>query len=229
MRIVTTKDKVKYKIDDFGIITQLNPEPFEYNNEYIDKYMNDPSYVDGSLKLSLIRYAFMVGAIGYTPDSLLDIGYGNGDFLRICQNFIPNIYGFDIAPTSLNGKVKLLNHLPFDYIVDTFEYDVVCFYDSLEHFQNADFIKKLKTKYISISLPHCKSPTNTENFEEWFNAYKHRKPNEHIYHFCPESLELFFIKNGYYLVSLTNVEDYIRKPSEDKPNIINAVFKKRIL
>ena len=61
-------------------------------------------------------------------------------------------------------------------------YDIITFYDSLEHFEEIEFVKKLKCNYICISVPNC----HYKN-DEWFRNWKHRKPNEHLWHFNSKS------------------------------------------
>ena len=85
-----------------------------------------------------------------------------------------------------------------------------------------DFIKDLKCDFIMISLPWC-----TYESDEWFEDWKHRRPDEHIYHFDEISLENFMKENGYQLINFTNIEDTIRK-SNNKKNILTGVFKKNV-
>ena len=63
--------------------------------------------------------------------------------------------------------------------------------------------------------------------EEWFENWKHRRPDEHLWHFDKESLVNFMNRMGYVLVSHTNLEDTIRKNSQQKEtNILTCVFRK---
>ena len=101
------------------------------------------------------------------------------------------------------------------------KYDVVCFFDSLEHFDNIYIIKELKTDYIFISVPWC------HNFSpDWFKSWYHRKPNEHLWHFNKESLLNFMSELGYNCIHTSNIEDTIRKNNKEYSNILTAIFKK---
>ena len=103
------------------------------------------------------------------------------------------------------------------------KYDVVTFFDSLEHCEDIEFIKDLNTKYILISVPWCHWK---EEGDEWFMNWKHRKPNEHLYHFDESSLLKFMKRMGYLSVDLGNYEDVIRKPVDHRKNILTGLFKK---
>jgi hypothetical protein len=204
---------VIYKRNRWGGITQINPKPFKYNKEYNSTYDTE-EYKANSLRLSQIRWELICKAIEKTPKKVLDFGYGNGAYLDYIADKT-KAFGYDVA-TGYNGlgwnRVESLRA----------SYDVVCFWDSLEHCKNLSFIKHLKTKYVAISLPHCNAKT-VEAFKEWH----HRKPDEHIHHFNASALQNLFVEAGYRLVLFNFAEDEIRKPKEEgKRNIVSAVFKK---
>jgi hypothetical protein len=84
-------------------------------------------------------------------------------------------------------------------------------------------IKDLQAKYVVVSLPHC------HNFsDEWFENWKHRKPNEHLWHFNAPALINFMSEVGYEVINITNLEYTIRKNNEDYTNILTGVFRKKV-
>jgi len=196
-----------------GIIKQLNVNKINYNYEYSNKYN---MYNEKSIYLSYLRLGVLLGVIGKIPDTLLDVGYGNGDFLKVASNAIKKCYGSDISDYPIPDnciKIDLLgnNH-----------YDVICFFDSLEHFDEIDFIEKLKCEYIFISVPWCHKFN-----DNWFSNWYHRKPNEHLWHFNEKALKNFFKNYGFDCLYTSNHEDIIRKNNESKyyPNILSCIFK----
>lgn len=197
-----------------GIIKQLNINKINYNFDYSNKYNN---YKDTSIPLSHLRLGILLGCIGKTPDSLLDVGYGNGDFLRTASKIIKNCYGSDLSDYPVPDNCSK---------VDLFEkkyYDVICFFDSLEHFDNINDIKNLNTEYIFISVPLC------HNFsDEWFINWHHLRPNEHLWHFNKDSLVDFLKECGYECIHSSNFEDTVRVNNKSKnyPNILSCMFKK---
>jgi hypothetical protein len=48
---------------------------------------------------------YIIGSIGHIPESILDIGYGNGGFLKVCS-LIPNRGGVDITDYKLSKDIK---------------------------------------------------------------------------------------------------------------------------
>ena len=163
--------------------------------------------------MSFLRLGYLIGAIGI-PNSILDVGYGNGDFLRSAKTMISSCYGHDVSGYDLPDGVKFVTDITKD------KYDVICFFDVLEHFEDINFISKLNCQYIYISLPWCHYHS-----DEWFLNWKHRRQDEHLYHFNLESLTNFFTEMGYELLCYSNIEDSIRK-SNDK-NILTAIFKNK--
>ena len=98
---------------------------------------------------------------------------------------------------------------------------MICFFDSLEHFHDISFVKNLNTKYIYISLPWCHYHS-----DEWFENWKHRREDEHIYHFNEKSLEKFMNRQGFKMINYCNLEDKIRIDKNLSPNILTACFEK---
>lgn len=197
-----------------GVIKQQNINKIEYNYEYSNKYNN---YGEKANYLSYLRLGVLLGNTNKIPNSILDVGYGNGAFLNAAKNIIPKCSGFDISGFPL----------PHDIVVENSIYekhfDVICFFDSLEHFDDINIIDKLKCEYVFISVPWCHNLS-----DEWFLNWYHRRPNEHLWHFNDISLVNFFKENGFECVYKSNFEDTIRKNStcNGYPNILSAVFKK---
>ena len=93
----------------------------------------------------------------------------------------------------------------------------------LEHFEKIDFVQNLKCDYIFLSLPWC------HNFsDEWFSNWKHRRPDEHLWHFDEKSIKNFFNEMGYEMIDYSNIEDLIRVSNEDYPNILTCILKKNL-
>lgn len=202
----------RYAKNSDGIIQQLDYQVKSYDQEYVDVRYN--TYGELNNYMSHLRLGFIVGSIGKVPDSILDVGYGNGSFLKTCSNIIPNCFGHDVSNVKVD-QVEIVDNI-FDR-----HYEVITFFDSLEHFEDIYILDKLNCDYICISVPWC------HNFdEEWFMNWKHRRPNEHLWHFNEDSLKTFVEKQGFIQLNSTNVEDVIRKNNETYSNILTSVFKK---
>lgn len=206
-----------YKKLSNGLIKQLEISKQKlYDISYIKERYD--SYKISSVNMSYLRFGYLLGTIKTNIKTLLDVGYGNGDFLTVASQLIPKCYGYEI-----NGY-----NIPKDcfFVEDIYKnkYDVVCFFDVLEHFYDIYEIKNLQTQYIYLSVPECHYFS-----DEWFMNWKHRRENEHLWHFNLNSLENFMLEIGYELVASSNIEDIIRKSVDSNSNILSCIFRKKNL
>lgn len=199
-----------------GIIKQNDVTKIEYSYEYSNAYNK---YAERSIQFSYLRLGVLLGVLDKTPQSLLDVGYGNGDFLRVASSCIKKCYGSDLSDYPVPANCKKVD------LLDNHFYDVICFFDSLEHFDDINIINRLNCEYIFISVPWCHYFSDT-----WFIKWYHKKPNEHLWHFNKQSLIAFFNEHGYEMKYSSNIEDIVRKNTESMfyPNILSCVFKKKI-
>jgi hypothetical protein len=198
-----------------GVIKQLHVNKITYDYQYSNTYN---SYGEAGRNLSYLRLGVLIGAIGHIPVSIVDVGYGNGDFLRTCTKQISHVYGCDISDYPIPDMCQKIDLDEINQI------DVVCFFDSLEHFDDISFIKDIDTNYIFISVPWCHYLS-----DEWFKNWYHRRENEHLYHFNDISLTRFFDESGYDRIYMSSFEDMIRYNPSVHPmsNILSCIFKKR--
>jgi len=192
-----------------GVIKQKQVQKITYDRTYSQKYNQ---YGEKGMRLSYLRLGVLLGLLKHIPTSLVDVGYGNGDFLKSCIGTIPELYGCDISDYQPPEGTTKIN---FDEIKHV---DVVCFFDSLEHFDDISIVCKLDTDYIFISVPWCHYLS-----DEWFEKWYHRRENEHLYHFNENSLRTFFKECGYECLYTGCFEDTIRKNQSvyPLPNILS--------
>lgn len=201
-----------YSTTDDGVIYQIKRNPINYTSEYSVAY---DRYGEMSNYMSHLRLGYIIGSIGHIPKSILDVGYGNGSFLRTCSKIILDCYGNDIS------GYKIPENCIFIDDIKTKFFEVITFFDSLEHFEDIEFVKELNCKYICISVPWC----HYRN-DDWFNNWKHRRLDEHLFHFDKNSLSKFMKRMGFKIISHTNIEDTIRIGKNGESNILTAIFKK---
>ena len=199
-----------------GLIKQDVVNKIDYNQDYINNSYNN--YGLKTTQISHLRLGYILGVIGKVPDSILDVGYGNGEFLKTCSSVIPNCYGNDITGYPIPEGSTFISD------IYSHKFDVTCFFDVLEHFDDIYDIKHLKSEFIVVSLPNCHYYS-----DEWFENWKHRRPNEHLWHFNSQSLIKFMREIGYRLVDISNVEDVVRNNNESYSNILTGVFVKGVL
>ena len=202
-----------YELLDNGVIKQktiINKMQYglDYSTQRYDSYGELTNY------MSYLRYGYLIGSLGKIPDSIVDVGYGNGSFLSVCSKSIKNCYGYDISDYPIPPNCTKLSNLNGFY-------DVITFFDSLEHFEDISFVKNLSCNYVCISVPECHYFS-----DEWFDTWKHRRPDEHLWHFNLSALITFMKSVGFNYITHSNIEDQIRKHSHDYSNILTAIFKK---
>lgn len=199
-----------YNITEEGVVHEsAGISKMKYDHTYVNAYNNFKLQTE---YMSWLRYGYMVASIGYTPKSVLDVGYGNGEFLKVCSKTIEKCMGNDVSEYPLPDKCEF---------VEIYEKtEVITFFDSLEHFEDISFVKNLNSKFLIISVPWCHHPDD----DEWFSSWKHRKPGEHLWHFNHVSLVKFMKSNDYSLINYCNIEDAIRKSVTSLENILTASF-----
>ncbi len=202
-----------YIQDKNGVIKQQNVIKVEYDKNYItNSYIK---YGELSNYISYLRYGYLIASINMIPQSLLDFGYGSGAFLNVCKKTIPFCYGYDIGKYDIPEGCNRIDD------IFSIHFDVISFFDSLEHVEDIYFLNKIDCDYIIISVPECHYFS-----DEWFKSWKHRRENEHIWHFSREALVKFMKDQNYEVMNLFNIEDIIRKSINKYGNILTGIFKK---
>jgi hypothetical protein len=201
-----------YKINKYGVIEQIVKNQFNYDKAYGDRYA-----MFSTKNIENLRLGYIIGSLGRVPTSLMDVGYGNGDFLINSSGLIKELYGNDVEPAyTLPDNIKFISNITEQAV------EVITFFDSLEHFHDIEFVKDLKAKYVVISLPWCTNGLD----DTWFENWKHRKTDEHLFHFNEITLEKFMNSQGFKMINFCNLEDNIRVDKNLNPNILTACFKK---
>lgn len=118
--------------------------------------------------------------------SILDYGSGVPWFraYRPDKNIIVDTY--DISGIATTG-------------INQMEYDLICFWDSLEHIKDLDAeLGALlnRTKYVVVSIPIYLGDMHKDTNSK-FLLWKHYRPFEHLHYFTFETLDEFFAKYGF--------------------------------
>lgn len=148
----------------------------KYDIEYYEKMLRQNAI--HSWSISKKRWDWIV-EIG--PNTVLDYGSGCGFFRAYRPEGIV-VYSYDIGPYPQTG-------------IELTSYDVVCFWDVLEHIADFSIIEPViaLAKHIALSLPI--KPDNVL----WDN-WKHFKPNEHLHYWTGETVQAFFNQYGFKLM-----------------------------
>jgi len=217
------KGETEYLIDANGAIKQLYPKKFTYDAKYCAIY-DTPEYARKSLALQRIRSGIIQAVHDGPINRLLDVGYGNGAFLRHMRSIDKEIdlYGHDISGVQIPDDCHETEDVYYNV-------DVITFWDCLEHFPDLSFLSQLSVQTLVVSLPWCHylGRESTNFSEEYFANWHHRKPNEHIYHFDKYALRKTMNMYGWEMIAAGNPEDVVRKSRDRNPNILTAAFKRK--
>lgn len=204
-----------YRVDRFGVISQLPPfEIQKYDVGYVaTRYDTIPESV---ANLSHLRAGYLLGLCAPLA-SVLDVGYGNGGFLRAMQAAGVRCCGTDISGYPVPEGCEFM---PWKFALNS-EWDLVTFFDSLEHFPTLDWLGDLRAKWVAITVPCVKEDANAG----WLAKWKHLRPGEHLHHFRPSALDLLMRSHGFRGVAIKALEDLIRRPGEEN-NTFTALYRR---
>jgi hypothetical protein len=157
--------------------------------------------------------------------ALLDVGYGNGSFIREASQRGWRAAGSDVNPTPYPGVER--RGLPLHCTQRELAYQVITFWDCLEHFEELDQVREIAnaTEWIVLSFPNP-----PEDFPIHPDTWKHYRPGEHHFYFTPQSLaHIFTTKQTVAEVVYTgNPEDCIRGRGQGgSPNILTVALRMR--
>lgn len=184
-----------------------------YDHAYVARYEKYPE-----TWLSHVRADLVESVFGRLRFNVLDVGFGTGAFLREMHARDPYLIvcGYDVSPYPAPKCVTVTPNW-----IDR-EWDVVTFFDSLEHFADLDWLSRLRAARVIVSVPWY----HPQKGEEWFAKWKHRRPGEHLWHFTPETLSRTMARAGLWPVYLGRPEDVVRKGDDDLPNILTMGFRR---
>lgn len=210
--VCTAKTQARGDLSVCSVCTHIFQTDLEVRATYDKKYIQDryDAYATTS-SMSWLRAGFLRAHV--PPGRLLDVGYGNGSFVKTVSNFGYEAFGADVHGCDYGVTEHKLASMN--------EYQAVTFFDSLEHFSDFDQVKHLlgRTAYIMISFP--KRPETFPVNLDW----KHYRPGEHLHYFSALSIMRLFAR--FRIVARENIEDAIRGPlPSGEHNIETMVFKR---
>ncbi|MBW2030756.1 MAG: hypothetical protein JRJ31_16965 [Deltaproteobacteria bacterium] len=140
-----------------------------YDIEYYEKMLRE--YSSTAHEISRIRWEWILDHCGKVK-TVLDYGSGVGWF-RAWRPKGVDVYSYDIGPYPQTGIPLMM-------------FDVLCFWDVLEHIPNFDHIQPVISlaKNIAVTVPLFTGGDITK--------WKHFKPKEHLHYFTKETLTSLF-------------------------------------
>lgn len=189
---------------------QEKVEPIKYGKEYAAGYAGRPT-----VELSWVRLAFLY--LYAESGRILDIGYGDGEFIRQASRAGFFTMGYDSHTDDIG--VPVVKELTPGL------FDIVTMFDSFEHMADLSEPFKAAPKMFVVTVPWLPEGVTDESIKAW----RHYKPNEHLHYFTEKSLRAVFSRHGYGMETRKPIEDLIRKNPQASPNTMTFIFRKIIL
>lgn len=182
--------------------------PDVYDADYFAKYQEMARTPIGqrlnAFRVALVaRYALQL----QRPDvTVLDVGIGDGAFLRGIESFEPVKMipaGMDVNPVGI-AYLKERDQLvpdPWPRCAD-----IVTFWDSLEHIRDPREHLKMTRAYAIVSLPVFADALDAQ-------GSKHFRPEEHFWYFTRMGFAQFAQQEGFEVVDVLATESAIGRES----------------
>ena len=188
----TTIGDTEFAVTGFGMLRQLHPRPFTYDRIYLDNQSTN-------LEMSYLRLGYLLAHVPYDQlraSRVLELGPGRGVFFDVLKSHVEQMRGYDVVQESPYATI------PWSQAAEC-EWDLVCGFDVLEHFEDIDRLWELDFQWGYFSIP---APPAQGVHPRW----RHFKPDEHLWHITAEQFEQWASAHGYRLIAVGCPEDCLR-------------------
>lgn len=181
-------------------------KPQPYDDAYFAKYQ-DMAESDVGIQLNAFR-AQLVSRHAPTDDGcipmLLDVGIGDGAFLRSIESFAwLRSFGCDINPA---GVAYLIERGQLASFNTPGSFDVVTFWDSLEHIRDPRPALAAARKIALVSIPIFTDAAHAV-------TSRHFRPDEHFWYFTRHGFIQFADQEGFDCIDVLATETALGRDS----------------
>lgn len=152
------------------------------------------------------KYLKILNRFSLKKGRLLDVGAANGIFVELANSYGWSASGIEIAEDaskiSRNNKLKIVTGNFENYNFPKNNFDVITFWDVLEHFSNPEIvIKKAFHSLKSGGILAINTPDSASLPARIFGKKWHLiVPPEHLNYFNLKSLEIIFKRNNFKII-----------------------------
>ena len=141
----------------------------------------------------------LINSFNTPTKTILDVGCGTGDFLKVCQNHNWQVTAIEPNQDARKLAKEKLNSTILDDLLklnQENQFDIITLWHVLEHVPNLEeYIIQLKkllkpTGRLIIAVPNHKS-YDAQYYKNFWAAYDVPR---HLWHFSPKSIEMLFQK-----------------------------------
>jgi hypothetical protein len=174
--------------------TNMGASRVPYDDSYFDKYA---SYEGTAVEKALNRgRCAMLARHAADGATVLDIGAGCGTFVRAAAAWGFESRGFDVIPKT----VEYLRSIKA-FASDPGKFDVVSFWDSLEHIDNpGEVLEQIQPGcVVLVAIPIFE---NLRHIRE----SKHYRPGEHLYYFTEQGFLRWMALRRFHVLEISSHE-----------------------
>lgn len=169
-----------------------------YDQAYFDRYAAQAESVVGR---ALMRSRVDLVQRHLTPAELasarfLDVGIGSGAFVEAMADHAPGVLGYDVNPA---GVSWLLSRDRYADLYRDGPFDVVTFWDALEHIREPDRALACCAGWAFVALPIFRDAAHVL-------ASKHFRRDEHYWYFTRDGFRRFAGACGFRVVDIVATE-----------------------
>jgi hypothetical protein len=202
----------KLGLSECGMCAHIWETELKVRATYDQRYVAERyDAYDTTEEMSHLRLGLVQAYASGERPRMLDVGYGNGSFVKLAIRAGFDAYGYDVHGADYGVPEAGLNSGE--------EWDVVTFFDSLEHIPDLTQVKDLakRTDYVIVSYP-----SRPRGFPKNALDWKHFRPGEHLHYFCSRSIAILFDKT---IKHATALEDVIRGSRGESSNIMTLALR----
>ena len=179
-------------------------EDYYKSENYISHTDSKKSFFDKIYQFvknfTLQKKVDLINSFGFENKTILDIGAGTGDFLKVCLQNNWNVFGTEPNQQAREVAVKkgiLLHENVADFSNQKF--DVITLWHVLEHVENlSEFISQLNNLLsengkLIIAVPNYKSD-DAKYYREFWAAFDVPR---HLWHFSQQSISKIFTTENF--------------------------------
>lgn len=176
-----------------------NLERYYASEDYISHTDSKTSLFDKTYQFvknyTLQKKLKLINSFNTEEKSILDIGAGTGDFLKVCEKGGWRINGVEPSEKARDfAKNKNINLVEDISKIDDKQFDVITLWHVLEHIPNlTEYVQQLKSLlkpngFLIIAVPNYKS-FDSEHYKEFWAAYDVPR---HLWHFSKTAISKIF-------------------------------------
>ncbi|REH56324.1 methyltransferase family protein [Tenacibaculum gallaicum] len=176
-----------------------NLEKYYASEDYISHTDSKTSLFDKTYQFvknyTLKKKLKLINSFNTEEKSILDIGAGTGDFLKVCEKGGWRINGVEPSEKARDfAKNKNINLVEDISKIDNKQFDVITLWHVLEHIPNlTEYVQQLKSLlkpngFLIIAVPNYKS-FDSKHYKEFWAAYDVPR---HLWHFSKTAISKIF-------------------------------------